>query len=162
TFHGIPACGAGFEWADKPARDRGLRVVAPDRPGVGLSSPVDDWSVSDYPAMVAALANELGLDRFAVWGYSGGGPYAVANAAALSGRVDALAVCAGMGEVGVWATDEDFEKTDRQMMKLSRDHPLVARVALGVTGRVARLAPSLAYKSFAGQLSGTDAELLPS
>lgn len=33
TFHGIPASGAGFDFADAPARARGLRILAPDRPG---------------------------------------------------------------------------------------------------------------------------------
>ncbi len=32
AFHGVPACGAGFDWADRPAKARGLRVLAPDRP----------------------------------------------------------------------------------------------------------------------------------
>ena len=47
VLHGTPACGAGFAWADDPARERGLRLVAPDRPGVGLSSPLDGLSVAD-------------------------------------------------------------------------------------------------------------------
>ena len=66
TFHGVPACGAGFDFADGPARARGLRILAPDRPGVGLSSVVDSWGVADYPTMVAGLADELGVDRFGV------------------------------------------------------------------------------------------------
>src|SRR4051794_12106692 len=37
VFHGVPACGAGFAFADAAARQRGLRLVAPDRPGIGLS-----------------------------------------------------------------------------------------------------------------------------
>ena len=160
TFHGIPASGAGFAWADGPASARGLRVIAPDRPGVGLSSPVKRWRVADYPSMVAALADELGVGRFAVWGYSGGGPYAVATAAALPDRVSALAVCAGMGEVGGWATENDFESTDRQMMKLTRFSPPLARLVIGTVGRLARRSPSSAYKSLVKQLSGSDADVL--
>ena len=38
AFHGVPACGAGFDWADEPARSRGIRLLAPDRPGVGKLS----------------------------------------------------------------------------------------------------------------------------
>jgi pimeloyl-ACP methyl ester carboxylesterase len=34
VFHGVPACGAGFDWAHEPARERGLRLLVPDRPGV--------------------------------------------------------------------------------------------------------------------------------
>ena len=156
TFHGVPACGAGFDFADAPARARALRIVAPDRPGVGRSSVVDSWGVPDYPAMVAALADALGIDRFAVWGYSGGGPYAVAVAAMLTDRVTRVAVAAGMGQVGAWATADDFEKTDRQMLGLADKHPRVARIALGTTAWLARRSPNSAYKSFLKQLSESD------
>jgi pimeloyl-ACP methyl ester carboxylesterase len=162
TFHGVPACGAGFAWADEPARARGLRIIAPDRPGVGLSTPIDKWGVADYPAMIARLASALGLSRWSVWGYSGGGPYAVAVAAGLPQQVDALAVAAGMGEVGTWANADDFAKTDRQMLSLAVKHPAVARVMMSATGRLARLSPKSAVRSFEKELSETDRALLPS
>ncbi len=162
VFHGIPSCGAGFAWADGPAKARGLRLLAPDRPGVGLSTPMDDWMVADYPAMVTRLADTLGLDTFAVWGYSGGGPYAVAVAAELVERVTALVVAAGMGEIGVWADLNDFEATDRQMVGLATSRPRVARTILGTTAWIARRSPRSAMWSFARQLPAPDREVLSS
>lgn len=159
VFHGTPACGAGFAWADEPACARGLRLIAPDRPGVGLSGRLASWTVGDYPAQVTALADVLGIDRFAVWGYSGGGPYAAACAALIPTRVTTTVVAAGMGQVGVWATADDFEKTDRQMLDLSTKHPAVARFMLGTTARLGRLAPASAMKSFEKQLSAQDREV---
>ncbi|MGZ4736808.1 MAG: alpha/beta fold hydrolase [Acidimicrobiia bacterium] len=156
VFHGTPACGAGFAWADDPARARGLRLIAPDRPGVGLSSRVASWTIADYPANVEALANTLGIDQFSVWGYSGGGPYAVACAALLTDRVTMTAVAAGMGQVGVWATIDESEKTDRQMLELSITHPALARLLLGISGRGARVSPKIAMKSFEKQLNESD------
>jgi pimeloyl-ACP methyl ester carboxylesterase len=155
VFHGTPACGAGFAWADAPAREHGLHLLAPDRPGVGVSTR-GDYTVADYPPMVAALADALGIEQFAVWGYSGGGPYAVACAALLPDRVTKAVVSAGMGQVHVWAEAGDFEKTDRQMLELSPKHPAVARLILGTTGRLARIAPKTAMKSFDKQLSDAD------
>ncbi len=58
VLHGTPACGAGFAWADGRARARGIRLLAPDRPGVGDSSP---WTagrgttVADYPSELARV-----------------------------------------------------------------------------------------------------------
>jgi pimeloyl-ACP methyl ester carboxylesterase len=156
AFHGTPACGAGFDWADEPARVRGLRIVAPDRPGVGRSTPHTGWGVGDYPAMVVRLADSLGMDRFGVWGYSGGGPYAVACAAKLGERLTATVVSAGMGQMGVWATADEFEKTDRQMLGLATRHRAVARVMMGTVGRAARLSPKTAIKSFEKQMSPAD------
>jgi pimeloyl-ACP methyl ester carboxylesterase len=159
VFHGTPACGAGFDWADAPARERGLRLIAPDRPGVGLSSRLDGWGVADWPPIVTALAGVVGVDRFAVWGYSGGGPYAVATAAAEPERVVGAAIAAGMGEVGTFAKVEDFEKTDRQLLGLSVKHPGVARAILSASYRLAKLSPKSAYKSFEKQMTPADVEV---
>ncbi|MGD9996253.1 MAG: alpha/beta fold hydrolase [Ilumatobacteraceae bacterium] len=156
TFHGTPACGAGFAFADEPARARGLRIIAPDRPGVGRSSRRSGWVVGDYPTMVAAFADALGLGRFSVWGYSGGGPYAVACVARLAERIDASAVAAGMGEIGVFATADEFEKTDRQMLALAPRHPVIARWIMGFAGWMAERSPRSALKSFEAQLSASD------
>jgi pimeloyl-ACP methyl ester carboxylesterase len=156
VFHGTPASGAGFAWADQPATSRGLRLIAPDRPGVGLSSRATDWTVGTYPTMVAAFADAMGLDRFAVWGYSGGGPYAVATAAKLAGRVTAAAVTAGMGQIPAWASVDEFEKTDRQFLVMATKRPRLARALLGMVGRLARLSPASAMRSFDKQLSAPD------
>jgi pimeloyl-ACP methyl ester carboxylesterase len=160
AFHGVPACGAGFDWADEPARARGLRLLAPDRPGVGRSSGPALGAVGDYPDRIALLADTLGLDRFAVLGYSGGGPYAVACAAALGDQVTATAVASGMGQMGVWAEADDFAKTDRQMLGLCVKHPAAARLLLGFSAWMAKTSPSSAVKSFAKELSESDRALL--
>jgi pimeloyl-ACP methyl ester carboxylesterase len=160
VLHGTPACGAGFAFADEPARSRGLRLIAPDRPGVGLSSRIGGYTVGDYPAQLGALADAMKIDHFAVWGYSGGGPYAVACAALLQARVPTVAVSAGMGQMGVWAKAEDFEKTDRQLLGLAVKHPAVARAMLGVTARLARMSPKSAMKSFEKQLNDSDRALV--
>jgi pimeloyl-ACP methyl ester carboxylesterase len=65
---------------------QGLRVVSPDRPGYGGSSPQVGRSMADWPKDVAALVDALGIDRFMVAGHSSGGPYAVACAAVLVDR----------------------------------------------------------------------------
>src|SRR5438874_12449462 len=112
--------------------------------------------------MISALAGVLDLERFSVWGYSGGGPYAVAVAAGLPDRVVAAAIAAGMGEVGTFASAGDFAKTDRQMLALSVNHPRVARVVMGTVARLARLSPKSAIKSFEKELSETDQQVISS
>jgi pimeloyl-ACP methyl ester carboxylesterase len=161
VLHGTPACGAGFAWADDAARGRGLRLIAPDRPGVGRSTPRPAGRVADYPRQVTELADVLGVGRFAVLGYSGGGPYAAACAAMLSDRVTAVAVASGMGQVGAWATIGDFEKTDRQLLDMVQKRPWLARLMLGVSVRLARLSPKSAVKSFEKELSPADRALVP-
>jgi pimeloyl-ACP methyl ester carboxylesterase len=65
----------------------GVKMVAYDRPGYGLSDPDLGRSVADAAADIAAIADELGFDRFAVVGGSGGAPHALACGALLGDRV---------------------------------------------------------------------------
>jgi pimeloyl-ACP methyl ester carboxylesterase len=64
-----------------------VRWVAYDRPGYGRSDPKPGRSVADAPADIAALADHLGFERFAVVGGSGGAPHSLACGALLADRV---------------------------------------------------------------------------
>jgi pimeloyl-ACP methyl ester carboxylesterase len=66
---------------------RNIRLLSVDRPGFGLSTHDPDRRIADWPADVRALADRLGVDRFAVLGCSGGGPYALACAKELPREV---------------------------------------------------------------------------
>ncbi len=85
--HGTP--GSRFaRHPDPEIYDRhGIRAVAYDRPGYGGSDPRPGRSVADAAADIAALADELGFERFAVVGGSGGAPHALACGALLADRV---------------------------------------------------------------------------
>ncbi len=98
-FHGAPGSRLDAAFYDRQFVARGVRVVAPDRPGYGRSSPQPLRSREDWPGDVAELVDSLGRDRFAVSGTSSGGPYALACAARLGPRVAAVAVIAGVADV---------------------------------------------------------------
>lgn len=159
ALHGTPACGVGFVWADQRARARGIRLLAPDRPGVGLSDP---WlpgrgaTVNDYPAELGAFLDALDIPTCAVLGYSGGGPYALAAAHQLPQRVDLAAIVAGSGQVGLWATLRDFETTDRLLTRVAQHAPRLARVALDVMVRASRVAPKTSLRIGNLEMSASD------
>lgn len=94
-FHGWPGSRLQACSIDALASRRGLRVIAPDRPGIGLSDAKPGRGFSDWPADIAALADLLRIDRFLLLGISGGGPYALAAAALLPDRLIAAAVVSG-------------------------------------------------------------------
>jgi pimeloyl-ACP methyl ester carboxylesterase len=98
-FHGAPSSRLDLVPFDRELSDRGVRVVSPDRPGYGGSSPQPGRELHDWPSDVAALADHLGRERFAVMGLSSGGPYVVACAALLPERVAAAAIIAGVTDV---------------------------------------------------------------
>jgi pimeloyl-ACP methyl ester carboxylesterase len=85
--HGSPNIGSPPEPLFAAAEADGLRWVSYDRPGYGGSSPRDGRTVASAAADVAAIADALGIGRFAVLGHSGGGPHALACAALLPERV---------------------------------------------------------------------------
>ena len=97
AFHGTPGSRFMFRLVDEPARRLGLRIIAPDRPGFGLSSHQDNRRLADWPEDVLALAGKLGIGRFAVAGISGGGPYTAACAALLPENVIAAALISPVG-----------------------------------------------------------------
>eukprot|EP00878_Enallax_costatus_P029875 GHUV01032441.1.p1 GENE.GHUV01032441.1~~GHUV01032441.1.p1 ORF type:complete len:169 (+),score=34.17 GHUV01032441.1:318-824(+) len=62
----------------KAASTLGLRIIAPDRPGIGNSSPAPGRTVDRYPADVANFCNQLGIRRFSIMASSAGTMYALA------------------------------------------------------------------------------------
>jgi pimeloyl-ACP methyl ester carboxylesterase len=91
VHHGTPADLSLYAPWVEDALARGLRLIAYDRPGYGGSSPHPERAVADAAADVAAIADALGLERFATWGVSGGAPHALACAALLGDRCAATA-----------------------------------------------------------------------
>lgn len=99
-FHwGTPSAAVPFGILERPAAERGLRVVTYSRPGYGQSTPRPDGTVrgtiADDATDVAAVLDGLGVDEFVTLGWSGGGPRALACAALLPPRCLAAACLAG-------------------------------------------------------------------
>jgi pimeloyl-ACP methyl ester carboxylesterase len=96
-LHGTP--GARLQIAPEArllAHERNIRIVSVERPGVGESTPHLFEAVVDFARDVEQLADALGLERFAVAGLSGGGPYALACAHEMPERVVAGAILGGV------------------------------------------------------------------
>jgi len=98
-LHGLPGSRYECQLIDTPARNAGIAVIAPDRPGYGLTEPRQDRSLCAWTDDVASLADQLGIDRFSVVGVSGGGPCALACAHQMPERVTALGLVASLGPV---------------------------------------------------------------
>jgi pimeloyl-ACP methyl ester carboxylesterase len=71
-----------------------VRLIMPDRPGIGRSDPLENRTLADWPKDVEALADELGLSAFGVIGLSAGGAYAAACAALIPGRLRGVGLVA--------------------------------------------------------------------
>jgi pimeloyl-ACP methyl ester carboxylesterase len=92
-FHGWPGSRLEAGFFDIPS----VQMIGVDRPGYGLSDPSSERKLEDWPRDVKELADQLGIDKFAVVGMSGGGPYAAACAYYLRERLTKVAIIAGLG-----------------------------------------------------------------
>lgn len=84
----------------------GLRVICPDRPGMGLSDFQSHRGFSDWPKDVAFLTETIGLNQFSVLGVSGGGGYAAVCAAKIPEKL-----CKAVIASGSWRIDSKAVKT---------------------------------------------------
>lgn len=107
----------------------GLRLISYDRPGYGDSPARPGRRVAGAAADATAIAAELGLDRIATWGHSGGGPYALACAALLPDLVVAACVFASPAPVDGPGLDftAGWSDEDREEFELYFAEPELAR-----------------------------------
>ncbi len=93
---GAPSTAGGGVLLGDAARRHGVRLVSVSRPGYGASS-LTPPSLASVGRQVVELADLLGWSSFGTFGSSGGGPYALATAAAAPDRVTRVVVAAGPG-----------------------------------------------------------------
>jgi pimeloyl-ACP methyl ester carboxylesterase len=129
AFHGTPGSRHQIVMDDESLRNAGLRFVCVDRPGYGLSSFRRGHRLVDWPKDVAHLATRVGIEKFAVLGHSGGGPFAVACAALLGDRVSAAAIVSGVGPLNGPHAFDSMKKSEQIQMKLSRRRSRIMRAA---------------------------------
>ena len=96
-FHGGPGSRLDGLIFDELNQQLGIRMIALDRPGYGLSDFQEDRTYLDWPDDVSELADQLGIERFAVLGWSSGGPYAAVVAHEIPQRVTVAVIVAGEG-----------------------------------------------------------------
>jgi pimeloyl-ACP methyl ester carboxylesterase len=142
-FHGTPSCRVEWRlWCADPLLERHrIRLIAPDRPGMGLSAPRPGRRFGDWPADVAELADALGIARFAVLGASGGGPHAAACALRIPERLTAVGISSGPCSFEVPGVTSGIHPSVRQFDELGRDRPSLSRILLTFMKLMAQYAP---------------------
>jgi pimeloyl-ACP methyl ester carboxylesterase len=125
--HGWPSSCTMAQLTDEPARELGVRIISPDRPGISGSSLQPNRQLSDWPRVVERLLDHLGIGEFRMLAISGGAPYAYAMAAAMPGRVTAIAVVCGAIPMAELEDAGGLLPLYRWMLALYRSRPKLLR-----------------------------------
>lgn len=142
-FHGWP-CSRLHAWTmDKAAKEHGIRLVCPDRPGLGDSEHQHGRQLLDWPPVVEKLADHLGWDKFHLIGVSGGGPYALACSLVMPHRLYSTHVICGAPPIHEFGCDDMFW-VYRLLIRLRKISPLI----LGATLSVGALLASRDHQDF--------------
>ncbi|HUC03838.1 MAG TPA: alpha/beta hydrolase [Acidimicrobiales bacterium] len=130
SFHGGLSSRLDAEPAHNAALGLGVRVISPDRPGMGLSTYQPGRTLLDWPRDVTRLVDTLGIDRFAVMGWSCGGAYAAACGATMPERVTAIALLSSAVPLDVFGTTRGLARDDRLLLWLVRHLAPVASLVM--------------------------------
>ena len=105
SFHGGLSSRLDAAPAHEAAVAKGVRLVSPGPARHGaLDLPAAGAACIDWPADVGRLTEALGIERFAVMGWSAGGPYAAVCAAKMGGRVTAAALLSSAVPLDLYGT----------------------------------------------------------
>lgn len=133
SFHGGLSSRLDAAPAHEAAVAKGIRLISPDRPGMGLSTYQHGRRLTDWPADVAELTEALEIERFAVMGWSAGGPYAAVCAAKMEGRVTAAALLSSAVPLDLYGTTRGLSVEDRALLVLTRHTPWLASTLMKVS-----------------------------
>jgi pimeloyl-ACP methyl ester carboxylesterase len=141
--------------------DRGYRVLALDRPGIGRSDYAGGRRLLDWPEDVREAAGRLGVDSFGVIGVSGGGPYALACCLAMPHRLRFAVLMGSWGPVAeepaLW---REMAPLDRFFGRLSRVAPWAFYVPFSLLGFAAKaLSPRGFIRFLASSMREADGAL---
>jgi len=138
----------------------GLRIIVPDRPGMGRSDYQADRRIVDWPDDVLDLTQALGLERFAVLGSSGGGPYAAVCGARLPDRVRAIGLVGAIAPPDAPGMLASMSGPLRMMFRLARVAPAVLRGLFRLNLRAMRRGGDRARHRMAAWAPEPDRQLL--
>ncbi|HSK66926.1 MAG TPA: alpha/beta hydrolase, partial [Anaerolineales bacterium] len=142
-FHGSPSSRleAALYLSDDLLESRNVRLIAVDRPGLGLSDFQPNRRLLDWPQDVLSLADHLKIERFAILAYSLGGPYGLACAFAIPQRLAKVGIVSGAALFTVPELVKNINEGTRRFLTMPREKPWLSRLflwtALGVMPRIA-------------------------
>lgn len=136
----------------------GLRLIAPDRPGIGGTDARRLSRVVDWVAEATLVLDALDVGSVALLGVSGGGAFAAACAAELPDRVRSLMLVAPLGPPA-WPT-RGMAAGQRVSLQIARHAPAFGGWFLGRLATLTRRAPGLFLRLATSEMPAGDRQAL--
>jgi pimeloyl-ACP methyl ester carboxylesterase len=130
--HGWPSSCTMAELTDDAAREVGVRIISPDRPGISGSGLQKERRLLDWPPLLGTIVDRLGIGEFRMLAISGGAPYAYVTALAMPARVGAIAVVSGVPPIHELGNHDGLLPLHRWMLALYRMRPELLRTCFHV------------------------------
>jgi pimeloyl-ACP methyl ester carboxylesterase len=159
-FHGTYGSRRLGQVLDTTAAEFGVRVIAPDRPGYGLSDYQPNRDFAAWAADVAALADALSIEQFAVLGVSGGGPHALACAYYIPERITAAGVASGIAPPDLPGAAIGTPRIQQLAMALNRRLPGLFGAYFSLLARLLGTSPARILAVTERSMASSDRALL--
>jgi pimeloyl-ACP methyl ester carboxylesterase len=161
-FHGAPSARIEPELFSLPelASELGICLISPDRPGLGCSDYQRNRTISDWPDDVSQIADFFGFQTFSVIGYSGGGPYALACAQQIPGRLESVLLVSSTGPHEFPELTEGINENSYKFMRLSIERPIASRFMIRGMAIMAKRFPSKIAEQAIASLPSPDAAFM--
>jgi len=144
AFHGSPGSRHFFAPLADTAARKGVRLIAPDRPGYGHSTYHPARTYETWAGDVSQLADHLGVDRFAVIGHSSGGPNAAGCARFLGDRIVGCAIVSGVAPPEAEVSKHEMSRIYQIGQRVSMVAPRLMSLAAQAGLRQGQRAPDKA------------------
>lgn len=154
-FHGWPSSHVQGSLFDASAKKLGIRLICPDRPGIGQSDFQPHRTLADWPDTLTQLAAHVGADNYHVLGWSGGGPYVLITALRMPKRLLSASIICGAPPLK-FLGDRDMFWLYRVMIQLRHYFPTVLGSVLWLGGKVAKGTPQKAPLRWLMKLLGQE------
>jgi pimeloyl-ACP methyl ester carboxylesterase len=159
-FHGFPSSRLEALAGDALSTKHHVRLIAIDRPGIGLSDLKPQRKLLDWPDDVQELADTLQINQFSVLGISGGGPYLMACAYKIPERIIHCGSVCGLGPVHTpWEID-GMSIVNRLGLTISKNMPWAASLFVGSITPLMQFFPELILNLMSGDAPDCDKKAL--
>jgi pimeloyl-ACP methyl ester carboxylesterase len=159
VFHFHGSSGSRLERPPDENMLEDIRLITIDRPGHGLSDFKPDFQLLEWPGHVTALADHLGLDDFAVEGWSFGGPYAMVCAFKIPERVNAAGLISSFAPYNRPNSTEGMASFNKLALGMAHRTPWLGKPFMALQGRMMRGNPERLARQMLSSVPESDKEL---